>query len=164
MLTGFEPIAAQGGKDGESPDGLLNIDRTLYGTTEGRGAYKCHYNRFGTAFELSTSGTKRVLYLFQGGTDGSDPNGLVNVNSALYGTTYTGGDPDRCYIGGSASGYYLGCGTVFEMSTSGEEHVLHRFGSGTDGIYPDENLTELNGALYGTTTGGGTNGRSREKN
>ncbi len=147
----------KGGRDGEFPDGLLNVNGTLYGTTQDGGAYRCHYDRCGTVFELSDSGTENVLYRFKGGTDGADPNGLININGALYGTTYEGGYPSGCYVGGSPSGYYVGCGTVFEMSTSGEEHVLYRFGNGsTDGIYPDGNLTELNGVLYGTTAGGGS--------
>jgi uncharacterized repeat protein (TIGR03803 family) len=50
-------------------------------------------------------------------------------------------------------------GTVFSTTTSGEEQVLHSFGKGTDGNSPRANLVEVNGMLYGTTYGGGTNHR-----
>jgi hypothetical protein len=38
------------------------------------------------------------------------------------------------------------------------EKVLHAFGSGTDGQYPEGALLDVNGALYGTTQYGGANG------
>ena len=70
-----------------------------------------------------------VLYSFKRGNDGGDPHaGLIKVNGTLYGTTEYGGGPchARC----------LG-GTVFAITTSGAEAVLHSFidGSG-DGKDP----------------------------
>jgi uncharacterized repeat protein (TIGR03803 family) len=38
---------------------------------------------------------------------------------------------------------------------SGEETVLHSFGGSGDGEYPEAGLINVNGTLYGTTTGGG---------
>ena len=49
----------------------------------------------------------------------------------------------------------LVCGTVFSVTPSGTEKVLHSFGNGTDGAGPRASLIELNGNLYGTTTSGG---------
>jgi uncharacterized repeat protein (TIGR03803 family) len=37
------------------------------------------------------------------------------------------------------------------------ETVLHSFGSGTDGHFPDAGLIDLQGTLYGTTSAGGAN-------
>jgi uncharacterized repeat protein (TIGR03803 family) len=46
---------------------------------------------------------------------------------------------------------------VYSVSaTTGVEHVLHRFGKGTDGAVPYASLIEVNGKLYGTTARGGT--------
>lgn len=53
-----------------------------------------------------------------------------------------------------------GCGTVFRVTTSGAETLLHSFGSTPeDGQNPYlESLINVNGKLYGTTSSGGANG------
>jgi len=86
-----------------------------------------------------------VLYSFKGG-DGSSPYaGLLNVKGTLYGTTYDGG----------ASNY----GTVFSITTSGTETVLHSFKGGSgDGESPLAGLINVKGTLYGTTFTGGVDG------
>jgi uncharacterized repeat protein (TIGR03803 family) len=48
-----------------------------------------------------------------------------------------------------------GGGTVFSITISGAEKVLHSFGSGSDGKYPYASLIELKGKLYGATYEGG---------
>ena len=63
------------------------------------------------------------------------------MNGTLYGTTEEGG--------------INGWGTVFSISISGAEKILHNFGSGSDGAYPLAALIDVNGTLYGTTAGGG---------
>ena len=45
-------------------------------------------------------------------------------------------------------------GTVFEISASGKERVLHRFAGG-DGYYPVASLINVNSTFYGTSTAGG---------
>jgi uncharacterized repeat protein (TIGR03803 family) len=118
------------------------VGGTLYGTTSGGGAYG-----LGTVFEVTTSGIEKVLHSFEGGADGAYPIAhLLNVNGELYGTTGLGG-------GGPCYGQE-GCGTVFKITRSGSEVVLHRF-QGTDGSGPGAGVTDVNGALYGTTGGGG---------
>src|SRR5271166_115516 len=102
--------------------------------------------------------TVRWLYSFQGGTDGSNPNlGLVldtQGNGNLYGTTSNGGDP-------ACKGPDGGCGTVFKVDPIGNETVLYRFTGGTDGGNgSDEPLgvglvQDAQGNLYGTTLQGG---------
>lgn len=49
----------------------------------------------------------------------------------------------------------VGCGTVFSVTRSGKEKVLHNFGTGSDGGFPSASLLEVNGTLYGTTQDGG---------
>jgi uncharacterized repeat protein (TIGR03803 family) len=51
------------------------------------------------------------------------------------------------------------CGTVFKLSPSGKETVLHTFGLGIDGRFPQGGLiADSSGILYGTTLGGGSYG------
>jgi uncharacterized repeat protein (TIGR03803 family) len=134
-------------RDGSGPNGaFIAISRVLYGTTYfgGRGVYGN-----GTVFSLTTSGKEHVLYRFKGGSDGDNPNGgLVAVNGLLYGTTNGGGRGCR---------QESGCGTVFSITSSGQEHVVYRFKGGSDGISPAAgSLVWLDGRLYGATSRGGT--------
>ncbi|HYL26908.1 MAG TPA: choice-of-anchor tandem repeat GloVer-containing protein, partial [Candidatus Nitrosotalea sp.] len=141
----------QGGTDGEHPSGrLASLNGVLYGLTS-IGGSGCPQYPCGTVFSMTTSGTEAVLYSFQGGNDGANPTGgLLVVNGSLYGTTQNGG---------TTYGYcYGGCGTVFKVSTSGDEQVLYRFQGGSDGYFPSGDLTALRGVLYGTTSNGGGSG------
>jgi uncharacterized repeat protein (TIGR03803 family) len=130
-----------GGSDGSAPfGGLTTVNGVLYGTTYAGGA-----NKGGTVFKITTSGAETVLHSFGAGNDGSSPlAGLTNVNGVLYGTTFAGG----------GSGF---AGTVFEINTSGEITILHRFGGANDGFFPRAGLTDVDGVLYGTTLEGGAN-------
>jgi uncharacterized repeat protein (TIGR03803 family) len=50
-----------------------------------------------------------------------------------------------------------GAGTIFSVTTTGTEKVLHRFGIGHgDGTWPRAGLISINGTLYGTTYTGGS--------
>ncbi|MFY9664739.1 MAG: choice-of-anchor tandem repeat GloVer-containing protein [Candidatus Cybelea sp.] len=134
-----------GPADGQGPQAsLLNVNGTLYGTTTNGGTYGN-----GTVFAITKSGRETVLYSFKGGTDGANPVApLLNVNGTLYGTTFNGG-AYNCGSGG-------GCGTVFSITPSGQESVLYSFKGGrTDGQNPVAGLINVNGTLYGTTSGGG---------
>jgi uncharacterized repeat protein (TIGR03803 family) len=83
-----------------------------------------------------------VLHSFGDTPDGNDPNaGLINVNGTLYGTTSLGGAKNA--------------GTVFSVTTTGNEKVLHSFAGGSDGKYPNAGLMNVNGTLYGTSLQGG---------
>lgn len=57
-----------------------------------------------------------------------------------------------------AGGYYSQ-GTVFIVTPSGSETVLHNFGQTGDGSKPEAGLAVLNGVLYGTTYAGGIYGK-----
>jgi len=87
-----------------------------------------------------------VLHSFGSAGDGSVPEaGLIAVNGVLYGTTTGGGSP-----GGS--------GTVFSITPSGKETVLHTFfQESSEGFSPQAPLVNLNGTLYGTLFSGGAN-------
>lgn len=138
-------------------DGKPLARRTLYGTTAGDGAYG--FNS-GSVFELIVSrrqqGRYSLLHAFAGPPDGSGPESpLVVLDGQLYGTTINGGHSDNCqiYSGGQ-------CGTLYSITTSGQEHVKWEFGisggSGPqDGVAPSGQLAVLNGLLYGTTQTGG---------
>jgi uncharacterized repeat protein (TIGR03803 family) len=142
----------------DSPDGaspvasLIDVNGTLYGTTAGGGAYHgvgsgCD-GGCGTVFSITTGGTEKVLYSFGGGSGGVGPRAsLIDVGGALYGTTYLGGKACQRYTDG-------GCGTVFSVTTSGKEKVLHRFRGYPDGGFPHASLINVGGTLYGTTYGG----------
>ncbi|MFY9719877.1 MAG: choice-of-anchor tandem repeat GloVer-containing protein, partial [Candidatus Cybelea sp.] len=132
--------------DGANPSaGLLAVNSLLYGTTEYGGSKA----QFGTVFRVSTTGREKVLHRFIGyysrdRYDGANPiASLIDVRGRLYGTTYHGGANQSN-------------GTVFKMSTSGREKVLHSFSVYGDGGYPAANLLNVKGTLYGTTEDGGT--------
>ena len=140
--------------DGAYPvAGLTKVRETLYGTTSQGGAYRscvAPYDCGGTVFSITTNGTEKVLHSFAGGSDGAAPHAaLLNMNGTLYGTTPRGGAYDASEGGG---------GTVFSITTTGKEHVLYSFGSGSDGAHPEAGLIEVSGRLYGTTYDGGAYG------
>jgi uncharacterized repeat protein (TIGR03803 family) len=82
----------------------------LYGTeTFCGGGYGC-------VFKLTPSGGGYVyseVYDFTFGTGGYLPLGPVTIDADgnLYGTTYAGGDPDRCLSDGE-----VGCGTIWKIA------------------------------------------------
>ncbi len=147
--------AFQGGSDGFQPFGSVVIDQAgnLYGTTAGGGTYNAACAEgCGTVFELQPNGTKITLYEFQGGDDGEGPRGALisDTSGTLYGTTA---------VGGGCSASQFGCGTVFEVTPSGQESILYAFQGGSDGLEPFAGVTmDSTGNLYGTTFGGGTPG------
>lgn len=136
------------GSKGMYPVSLLLLNGTFYGTTEGGGAYGG-----GTVFALSASGVLRVLHNFGKGNDGNSPlGGLIAVNGVLYGTTSGGGSGHHCYIGSGPPTPY-GCGTIYSVTPSGEEHVLYNFQNGADSADPSGTLIDVAGTLYGTASG-----------
>jgi uncharacterized repeat protein (TIGR03803 family) len=113
----------------------------------------------GTVFKLTppakgqTAWTEAVLYNFCSPLDCSDglqpySSLIADKQGALYGTTQSGGS----FFGG----------TVFKLTppakgqTAWAETVLYSFKGGSDGQEPSAGLIADNqGALYGTTIGGG---------
>jgi len=138
VLYSFNP--ARG--DGATPvANLIAVAGTLYGTTAFGGNY-CATVGCGSVFKISTRGSEKVLYSFNGGNDGANPMApLVNIAGTLYGTTAAGGKYNY--------------GTVFKITSSGSEHVIYTFQGGSDGAVP-QSLVALNDTLYGTTQYGGS--------
>ncbi len=123
---------------------LLSVDGSLYGTTYAGGQHE-----LGTVFRITRSGGFQVIYSFAGGSDGEYPEaGLIDVNGTLYGTTSWGG-------GNGCVKFAEGCGTVFTVTKTGIEKVLHTFVYGGDGWIPEAPLMNDGGTLYGTTFYGG---------
>jgi uncharacterized repeat protein (TIGR03803 family) len=131
-----------GNRDGCNPYSRVILDEkgNLYGTTLNCGAYDG-----GTVFKLTPSGRKTILWSFGKGTDGNTPIGdlVFDKEGNLYGTTEYGG------------AYTVG--TVFEVTPSGTETILHSFNhNGSDGNTPYAGLVfDEEGNLYGTTRYGG---------
>ena len=147
--TGNESVlhAFGGMQDGWNPTVGLILDSAgnLYGTTLLGGAHG-----FGVVFKLDSSGNETILHSFSRGMDGANPNAGLSQDTAgnQYGTTQYGGHGCARH----------GCGTVFRVSTSGEESVLHQF-SGLDGASPLGGVVEeTSGNVYGTTWLGGLYG------
>ncbi|MFY9720142.1 MAG: choice-of-anchor tandem repeat GloVer-containing protein [Candidatus Cybelea sp.] len=152
--SGYDTLYSFGKRssDGQQPKaGLIDVSGTLYGTTYAGGSMACS-GGCGTVFRVKPSGKERVVYRFTGGTDGANPSAsLLPVKGVLYGTTEYGGltaDPSN--------------GTVFSVSSTGSEKVLHRFygfyyhgKTYSDGANPVASLIDVNGELYGTTSSGG---------
>ena len=73
--------------------GLINVNGTLYGTTNSGGKYP----NGGTVYSITPTGPEKVVYSFNstsGSGDGWSPgpaSGLLDVNGVLYGTTTFGG-------------------------------------------------------------------------
>jgi len=103
------------------------------------------------ATTVATAQTYTDLYNFDG-THGAWPSYSSIVaqgrDGNLYGTTPWGGNSSNCYSG---------CGTVFKITPTGAETVLHNF-DGVDGSYPSSGLTlGKDGNFYGTAFEGGPN-------
>jgi len=154
----------EGGSDGGEPVAGLVMDGkgNLYGTTVYGGGSQCNRTGCGTVFQLTPPAsqggawTEALLYSFQGGNDGSGPQGnlVFDQSGRLYGTTTTGGGSANCPANG-------GCGTIFQLAppaVSGglwAETVLYSF-NGATGALPFAGLAfDKKGNLYGTTYIGG---------
>ena len=145
--------------NGATPDGGLIADASgnLFGTAAQV------TNGFGTVFEIvktaaGYASTPTGLVTFDV-SNGSVPLGslIANANGDLFGTTETGGGGTGCK---TASGFVLGCGTVFEVPKTAIGYASHPATlvsfNGTNGQDPNSSLiADANGNLFGTTHTGG---------
>jgi uncharacterized repeat protein (TIGR03803 family) len=101
----------------------------------------------GAVFKLTGGGNLTTLYSFKGGADGRAPlvPPIEGIDGNFYGTAAAGG----------AGVCFQGCGTVYEVPSSGAERTLHMF-NGADGASPHAPLVQgTDGNFYGTTYSGG---------
>jgi uncharacterized repeat protein (TIGR03803 family) len=143
-------------KDGGRPQARVISDASgnLYGTTLSGGNLNCNGgNGCGVVWKLTPTRTETVLHRFAGApADGASPYAALTMDASgnLFGTTRAGGGTG-CFGNG--------CGTVFEIDTTGKYKVLYRFTNGTDGGAPSSALTiDATGRLVGTTSSGGDPG------
>ena len=159
------PLYAFSAAEGGTTAGVI-VDSAgyVYGTTLGGGNGPCQQG-CGTVFRLvppKQAGGKwvhQLLYQFQGGSDGIQPEAPLTLdnNHNLYGSTISDGT-GICFPGTGP-----GCGTIFELSPPPipgdpwSETILYKFLGGDDGIEPTDRLVfDKSGNLFGTTEIGGT--------
>jgi len=147
--------------DGYMPSRLvLGRDGALYGTTINGGTF----GGGGTFFRITLSGQYSSLYSFGGSpSDAVSPVGIIQGSDGnFYGTSASGGANVCAQIPQAGTN----CGTVFRVTPTGDETILHSFGaSASDGIEPQATLVEgVDGSFYGTTSIGGTNQCGSEAN
>jgi uncharacterized repeat protein (TIGR03803 family) len=141
-----------GGNDGAQPlDGLtFDTAGNLYGTTSAGGSTTaCSGEGCGTVFKLTPSGsgyTESVIYAFQGGNDGKNPNAGVAIDAAgnLYGNTWQGG------AGGG--------GTVYELSPNGSNWTFNLLYSVPNAGFAVGRVVLNSGNLYESLQDGGAFG------
>jgi uncharacterized repeat protein (TIGR03803 family) len=148
----------QAGNDGANPKGkLLDWRGAFYGTTVNGGSANA-----GTIFLLEPSAGKgvwreAVLYTFQGGSDGANPeSGLVVGKDA------SSGSENHGFYGSTRNGGASGDGTLYLLIPSGIKKLTFTFGAGQSGTHPTGELSssaiEHFDFLYGATASGGAYG------
>ena len=142
-----------GGADGAGNGAALALgaDGNYYGTTVGG------TNGLGTIFKITRTGVLTTLHTFGAVPDGALPrSGLIRAtNGNFYGTTSQGGAGDCQGNTGT-----IGCGTVYQVTTTGVVTVLHSFFyTDESGIYPWAGVVQgKDGLLYGSAAVGGWGG------
>jgi uncharacterized repeat protein (TIGR03803 family) len=113
-------------------------------------APECGHEHGGTVFKVSVGGEVSLAHDMVLGVDGIHPEGgLALRGDVLFGTTRFWDVPFL---------FYEGCGTVFAMSKANKVGVHHVFAKdGSEGCEPrGALLSAKDGAIYGTTSRGGT--------
>jgi uncharacterized repeat protein (TIGR03803 family) len=147
------------GSEGTSPGGPLveGSDGDLYGVSQ----VVINTVRTGVAYKVSLGGTIDLLHSFSGKIFNSwDSSLVVGSDGNIYGTTLQGGDT------ASANCTPLGCGSFYQLTTSGKFTDLHDFEGGkvdptnppipptVDGAGPLTLVQTDDGYFYGTQLGG----------
>lgn len=156
----FTPLYNFSGGDGNSPQGRVTVgpDGSLYGTTAAAAHNGCSC---GNVFNLKPPPTRpaspltpwietTVYYFDYFAGDGNNPTGDIVFDAAgnLFGTTTTGGNDQLCL--GS------GCGTVYELTRSGQNWSANFIYAFTEVAYnPLSGVTrDPSGNLYFTASQG----------
>ncbi len=130
-----------GGKDGSLPYGVaLDAPGDIFVTAQLGGIQNrsCPREGCGALLEFSPNGSgdynPRLIYEFQGKHDGSIPGGLtVDGAGNLFGVAGAGGLDSLCH---PLSGYYWGCGVIFEFVPNGGNllgKIIYTFADADDG-------------------------------
>lgn len=130
--------------NGSTPNNVLVSGGLIFGTTEFGGT---NIGSYGTIYSIGTNGAGfNLMHSFGAPPDGESPNsGLILAGATLYGTANNGG----------TNGY----GTIFKINTNGTGYAtLHWFTNTPDGSAPQNEPVLGGSTLYGTASGGGTNG------
>lgn len=137
---------------------IVQTGGNLYGETEAGGNTSCSgtigtgsASGCGAIFSVSSANVGSALHTFSG-SEGAYPavGLLLQSNGNFYGTT-AGGGVLTCssYVG-------PGCGTIFQMNSSGTIKTLHSFTT-QDGAAPEAALIlGADGNMYGATLFGGS--------
>src|SRR5580698_4284360 len=134
----------------DSPDGAIpgpiirDAQGNLYGTTKYGGIATCGLGTCGTVFKVDAAGNETILYAFEGGNNGTNPDsGLVrDAAGNLYGTT-------------QGNGFIDGAAVVFKVDPNGQETTLDI--AGPNACCFDSPLAlDAQGNLYGMSPYGGT--------
>jgi len=145
----------QGKLDGTDPSTLMQgTDGNLYGLANGGVRAR------GTFFRVTPNGEFATLHTFCQQidcTDGYEPVSVIEGSDGnFYGVTVFGGNRNKvCQP-------YLGCGTIFKITPTGEFTLLYSFCSQTncaDGADPASLVQTTDGTFYGGTTWGGPAGQ-----
>jgi uncharacterized repeat protein (TIGR03803 family) len=148
FTTIYRFCSRAGCADGAGPYQLTQgADGYFYGVTGTGGSYSVVG---GTIFRLSAKGKLTTLYSFCAQSDcpdGREPISLAQPvgGGNFYGTTFYGGTSSNCYTG---------CGTVFEITTTGAMTSLESF-DGANGNQPYGLAQAPSGIFYGVTSSGG---------
>jgi uncharacterized repeat protein (TIGR03803 family) len=151
------------GTDGAYPSAVIQgTDGNFYGTTAEGGTLDCPILGVdpgcGTVFKMTPGGSITRIYTFCASlscTDGAVPGALVEgSDGSFYGITYEGGFNNR------QNDCYDGCGTVFELTSTGNLATLYTFCSSSDencanGYYPASLVQGSDGNFYGSANNGG---------
>jgi uncharacterized repeat protein (TIGR03803 family) len=151
---GFTVLHNFDGSLNTGPQGMIIFgqDGAIYGTQFGGGTYNQ-----GVIWRMPIGGSYQVLYNFLGNiqpggsSDGANPEGRLALgpDGTIYGTTSFGGDPS-------------GDGTAWSIklvSGTWAYQQIYKFNGNTGGSLPHSGLIlAADGALYGTTAGGGLYG------
>ena len=133
----------------DSPDGAIpgpiirDPQGNLYGTTKYGGLATCGEGTCGTVYKIDSAGNETVLYRFEGGNNGTNPDAALVRDAAgnLYGTT-------------QGNGFIDGAAVVFKLDPNGQETTFDI--AGPNACCFDSPLAlDAQGNLYGMSPFGG---------
>jgi uncharacterized repeat protein (TIGR03803 family) len=127
--------------------GLIQAtDGNFYGVASAGGGGGCTFG-CGTIYKITPEGMLTILYTFLFPDCCETSSGLIQAkNGHFYGTTGYGGSFSNC-------SFYLGCGTVYEITPEGTQTTVYNF---SELAAPLSGVIQASdGNLYGTTYYGG---------